>query len=116
MLKDAPVSCIILFLAHLCSYVLDHVKPRSEVQVKQAQVEATTNLALDQGKPQCIPPIFLNFWFSINIYITICVCIKFIGFVWHRSCIKNSFLIILVYHCYHSYRSLVMARHRHICR
>jgi hypothetical protein len=35
---------------------LDHVRAKLglEVQAEQAQVEATTNLALDQGKPKCI--------------------------------------------------------------
>jgi hypothetical protein len=42
---------------------LDNVReePESEVQVEQAQAEAQTNLALDQGKPRCIPPIVLGF-------------------------------------------------------
>jgi hypothetical protein len=39
---------------HLCSYALDHVEPELEVQAGQAQVEAISNLALDQGKPRCI--------------------------------------------------------------
>jgi hypothetical protein len=51
--------------------MLDHAEPRSEVQAEQALVEAITNLALDQGKLRCIPPIFLDFWFSINIYNTV---------------------------------------------
>jgi hypothetical protein len=29
----------------------DHAEPESEVQAKQAQVEAITNLDLDQGNP-----------------------------------------------------------------
>jgi hypothetical protein len=65
--------CIILFLAHLCSYVLDHVEPRSEVQVKQAQVEATTNLALDQGKPSAFHQYSLTFGFQ-SIFILQFVC------------------------------------------
>jgi hypothetical protein len=31
-----------------------YMLPESEVQVEQAHVEAITNLALDQGKLQCI--------------------------------------------------------------
>jgi hypothetical protein len=40
---------IILFLAHLFSYTLDHVEPELEVRAEQAQAEDFTNLALDQG-------------------------------------------------------------------
>jgi hypothetical protein len=36
-----------------------HEESESEVQAEQA--EAFTNLALDQGKLQCIPPISLDF-------------------------------------------------------
>jgi hypothetical protein len=45
------MHCIMLFLAHLCSYTLDHAEPKLEVQAEQAQAEDLTNLALDQGKP-----------------------------------------------------------------
>jgi hypothetical protein len=45
----------------MCSYTLDHVEPELEEPTEQAQVEAITNLALDQGKPGCIPPITLVF-------------------------------------------------------
>jgi hypothetical protein len=31
-----------------------YVDPEPEVQAKQAQVKASTNLDLDQGKPRCI--------------------------------------------------------------
>jgi hypothetical protein len=51
------MHCIMLTLAHIQPfYVLDqvHVEPESEVQAEQAQVEASTNLALDQSKPRCI--------------------------------------------------------------
>jgi hypothetical protein len=46
--------CIILFLAHLCSYTLDHAELELDVQAEQAQAEYFTNLAFDQGKPRCI--------------------------------------------------------------
>jgi hypothetical protein len=46
--------CIILFLAHLCSYTLVHAVSELEVHAEQAQPEDFTNLSLDQGKPQCI--------------------------------------------------------------
>jgi hypothetical protein len=35
---------------------VDHAEPEIEVPAEQAQVEAITNLDLDQGKPQCITP------------------------------------------------------------
>jgi hypothetical protein len=43
--------CIIWLLTHVCSYVLDHVMPKFEESMEQAQVEEFTNLELDQGKP-----------------------------------------------------------------
>jgi hypothetical protein len=45
---------------------LDQVRkePESEVQAGQVLVKASTNVALDQGKPGCIiPPIILSFFF-----------------------------------------------------
>jgi hypothetical protein len=50
----APLMhCSILLLSHICSYTLDHVKPKLEEPTEQAQAEDLTNLAFDQGKPQC---------------------------------------------------------------
>jgi hypothetical protein len=46
-----------LTLAHIQHfYVLDQVyaEPELEVQAERAQIEASTNLELDQGKPCCI--------------------------------------------------------------
>jgi hypothetical protein len=48
------MHCIILLLAHICSYILDHAESELEEPTEQAQVEEFTNLALDQVKPQCI--------------------------------------------------------------
>jgi hypothetical protein len=51
------MHCTMLTLALIQPfYVLDqdHVGLKSEVQAEQAQVKAITNIALDQGKPQCI--------------------------------------------------------------
>jgi hypothetical protein len=45
---------IILLSAHSCAFAIDHAEPELEVQPKQAQVEASTNLDWDQGKPRCI--------------------------------------------------------------
>jgi hypothetical protein len=48
------MHCIILLVAHLCSYTLDHAEPELEVQAEQDQAEDLTNLAWNQGKPRCI--------------------------------------------------------------
>jgi hypothetical protein len=51
------MHCIILMLALIQPFFVldqDHVEPDSEVQAEQARVEASTNLALVQGKPRCI--------------------------------------------------------------
>jgi hypothetical protein len=37
-------------------HTLDHEEPELEVQAERAQLEASTNIELDQGKPRCIPP------------------------------------------------------------
>jgi hypothetical protein len=44
----------ILISPNVYAYTLDHAEPGSEVQAEWAQVEESTNLALDQGKPLCI--------------------------------------------------------------
>jgi hypothetical protein len=48
------MHCIMLILARLCSYMLDHVESKREEPTEQAQVEDFTNLDLDQDKPRCI--------------------------------------------------------------
>jgi hypothetical protein len=54
---------IMLILAHVCVYAIDHVELESEIQEEQSSGEyggpqaiscVDTNLAWDQGKPQCI--------------------------------------------------------------
>jgi hypothetical protein len=40
--------------ARIYAYAIDHVEPKLEESMKQAQAEDLTNLALDQGKPWCI--------------------------------------------------------------
>ncbi len=54
MLPLTPHALHILISTHTYAYTLDHAELRSEVQAEQAQVEASTNLDLDQGKPQFI--------------------------------------------------------------
>jgi hypothetical protein len=51
------MHCTIMLLAHVwLIYPLGHVyvEPELEEPMEQVQVEDFTNLALDQGKPQCI--------------------------------------------------------------
>jgi hypothetical protein len=64
------MHCTIMLLAHIwLIYPLGHVyvEPELEVRVEQVQVEATTNLVLDQGKPgvfnQCSLSFILNLSF-----------------------------------------------------
>jgi hypothetical protein len=54
---------IMLILAHVCVYAIDHVELESEIQEEQSSGEyggpqaiscVDTNLTWDQGKPQCI--------------------------------------------------------------
>jgi hypothetical protein len=42
--------------SYFALYALDqvHAEPEAEVRAERAQVEAITNLALNQGKPWCI--------------------------------------------------------------
>jgi hypothetical protein len=48
------LHCTMLLSAHIWSYMLDHTEQVLEEPTEQAQAEDLTNLALDQGKPQCI--------------------------------------------------------------
>jgi hypothetical protein len=75
----ALMHCTIYLLAHMRSFTLDRVESEPGVQAEQAQVEAITNLDLDQGKPRCIPPIILGFSFNIYNYVLLDCAFKFIG-------------------------------------
>jgi hypothetical protein len=66
---------IMLLLAHMCSYTLDHAEA-------QAQAEKATNTELTEGKPRCIPSIILAF-ILITTVCYICLCIKFVGVDWN---------------------------------
>jgi hypothetical protein len=59
------MHCTIWLLAYVCSYALDYVVPKFKEPMEQAQVKEFTNLALDQGKPQCVTPNqpILDFYF-----------------------------------------------------
>jgi hypothetical protein len=59
---------------HLVHMRVDHAEPKSEFQAErvqwafsgpQASSGDDTNLALDQGKPRCIPPKPLSFIFEL---------------------------------------------------
>jgi hypothetical protein len=75
-------QCIALFnCGHLLHMRVDHKEPKPEVQAEQAQVEASTNLVWDQGKPRCIKPPSLNF---VSLYVLIMILRYALGY---RSCI-----------------------------
>jgi hypothetical protein len=83
------MHCTIYLLAHICSCTLGHVEPEFEESTVQAQVEAITNLALDHVMPQRINQCSLYFTlFQILLDVPLWLCIKFIGVVWYRSCIR----------------------------
>jgi hypothetical protein len=48
------IHCTILFPAPVWSYTLHHVELELKEQIEQTQAEDPANLALDQGKSQCI--------------------------------------------------------------
>jgi hypothetical protein len=60
---------IIFLLAHIYSYALDHTKPEFEELTEQAQAKNLANSSLDQGKPWCISPMLLVFYFESFIYV-----------------------------------------------
>jgi hypothetical protein len=65
------MQCIMLTLAHIQPfYALDqvHAEPELEVQAEQGQVEAITNLALDQGKPGALNQYSLSFILNLALY------------------------------------------------
>jgi hypothetical protein len=72
------ISSIALFnYDHLLHIRVDHVEPESELQAKQvrrvfkgpqASSDENTDLALDQGKPQCIYPMPLSFILKVLLY------------------------------------------------
>jgi hypothetical protein len=73
----AIVNC-----GHLMHIRVGHAEPESEIQAEQVrwvfggpQVSSSedTNLALDQGKPRCIPPKFLSFVFE-TLFIILYAC------------------------------------------
>jgi hypothetical protein len=49
--------------------MLDCAELELKEPMEQAQAEDPTNLALDQGKPQCIQPMLLVFYFESLLYV-----------------------------------------------
>jgi hypothetical protein len=60
---------IILLVAHLCSYTLDHAEPELEVEVEQAQTEDLTNLALGSRKAPLHHTQSLTFVLNLYLYV-----------------------------------------------
>jgi hypothetical protein len=51
------MHCIMLTLAHIQPFYAldqDYTEPKLEESIERAQVEAITNIVLDQGKSRCI--------------------------------------------------------------
>jgi hypothetical protein len=79
------------------SFTLDRAEPEPGVQVEQVQAEDFANLALDQGKPQCIKPPPLSF---VYLYILFVILDCALG---HRSWIDTLVALRLL-----SYLSLLI--------
>jgi hypothetical protein len=118
--------CIALFnCGHLLHIWVDHVEPESEFQAEQVrwvfgspQVSSgeDTNLALNQGKPLCIPPKSLSFIFE-TLFIKLFNCVLSLHDLYGTVvALGFSFPIILVYPCYNSCRLIELTRHRYKCR
>jgi hypothetical protein len=58
-------------VAHTWSYMLDLAEPVAEELTEPAPAEESTNTELTEGKPWCIPPIFLDFCFKLVFCVTI---------------------------------------------
>jgi hypothetical protein len=109
---------------HLLHMRVDHVEPKSEISSgvsaqrvcgPQASNDEDTNLALDQDKPRCIPPLSLSFIFETLIIILFNFALNLLDLYGIVAALVFSFPIILVYSCGNSYRSLELARHRYRC-
>jgi hypothetical protein len=91
------------------------VEPKPEIQAEQVQwmfggpqvsSGKDTNLALDQGKPWCIPPKSLSFIFE-TLFIILFDCALSLHDMYDIVAALGFFFpIILVYPCYNSYRLL----------
>jgi hypothetical protein len=109
---------------HFLHMWVDHAEPEAEVQkgaslriVGGPQVSSgeDTNLALDQDKPQCIPPKSLSFIFKTLFRILVDCALSLQDLYGTIAALGFSFPIILVYPCYNSCRSLELPRRRYRC-
>jgi Zn-dependent protease with chaperone function len=75
-----------------------------------------TDLALDQGKPRCIPLKSLSFIFETLFIVLFDSALNLQDFYGTIVALGFFFSIILVYPCYSSYVSLEFARRRYKCR
>jgi hypothetical protein len=66
-------------MAHTWSYMIDPVEPVVEELTEPAPAEesSSANSEITEGKPRCIPPIFLDLCFK-SIVVLRLLCIKFI--------------------------------------
>jgi hypothetical protein len=98
--------CIAIFnCGHLMHIRVDYGEPESEIQVEQvrwvfggsqALSGEDTNLPLDQGKHQCIPPKSLSFMFE-TLFIILYACALSLYVLYGTvDTLRSSFLIILV--------------------
>jgi hypothetical protein len=106
-------------------FTVDHVEPNPEIQAEQVQwmfggPQASscedTNLALNEGKPRCIPQTSLSFIFETLFIILFDSALSLQDLYGIVGALGFFFPIILVYHCYNSYKLLDLARHKYRCR
>jgi hypothetical protein len=98
--------CIALFhCGHLMHIRVDHVEPESEFQAGQVQrvfggpqtpSGNDTNLALDQGKPRCIPQKSLSFMFETLFIILYACALSLYELYGTVVVLRSSLLFILV--------------------
>jgi hypothetical protein len=82
-------------MAHTWSSTIDPVEPVVEELTEPAIAEESANTELTEGKPRCIPPIFLDFCFKSVFCVTIVFALSLQELYWHHRCIRNSFPITL---------------------
>jgi hypothetical protein len=118
--------CIVLVNGgHLLHMQVDHADPEAEVQKgaslrsvagPQASSGEDTDLALDQGKPRCIPPKSLSFMFETFLIILFDCALSLHDLYCTIVALGFFFPNILVYPSYNSCRSLELARRRYRCQ
>jgi hypothetical protein len=66
-------TALLHHMAHTWSYTIDPMEPVVEELTESALAEESANTELTEGKPLCISPIFLDFYFKSVFCVTI-VC------------------------------------------